>query len=634
MVGTQYSIGIGNGTQTYGYILQNQSGTGPAFKESSNITDKQALVQYSSPNLIDRDIAFFPRVTQGDFSGGGLQTVLIEPTQYYDSDLEIRTPGYLTLRPGWARNQIATGLSSPVPQSIAWKNDVYTVLGTSSVYGSTGNTLSPGITAKFIATDAYSLYVADGTNTVAFTLDGSTWSTLSSSTGALQQMWPVLQGTNGRFLYFTTILNQNAPDVAHALSKIDLNASLPASPIAVPTGNMRVAILDICEYQNGIAVLTSDGQVFGGCEVWYHDGQNMTRIVRLDEYQAGGICNCLGNLYVTAESIGQFEGPVLLKIQSGSFDIVARWASPLATRTSAAVGAPVASGQYVYYPLANPQINNVTTTAYVAVMDTISNASGHLGSLDALDAPLTQGPRQLACLGRAVTFPMLNGTTAYLQFQTNQSTIAGGNLYQTSGRMVASKYDFQTPGISKRFRNIEAVHNNPLAAGETVTVQMFVDQDPVKYSTLAVPTATNTNSTVGSSVTRVTAGADTVGRTLYPVIILSGSGNSSPSVNRLVVEVGGSWSWELYLDCTSRRRLLQQQTEDMQGVTGKDLYYLLRNAYENGINLTLYLAEGVSYLVAIETLEATTPAYSDHLQSAVRADEEWLVHIVLKQTAL
>lgn len=632
MVGTQYSIGIGNGQQSFGYLLQNQSGTGPAFKESSNITDKQALIQYSSPNLIDRDITFYPRVTQGDFSGGALQTVLIDPTQYYDSDLEIRTPGYLTLRPGWARNQIATSVGTPVPQSITWRSSVYTVLGTTSVYNATGGTSSPGITAKFIATDAYSMYVADGTNNINLSLDGSTWSSLSTATGALQQMWPVLQGTNGRFIYFTTILNQNPPDIAHSLFKLDLNAG--GSPISVPTGAMRVAILDICEYQNGIAILTNDGQVLGGCEVWYHDGQNMTRIVRLDEYQGSGITNCLGNLYVTGQSIGQFEGPVLLKIQAGSFDIIARWSSPLATRTSAMVGAPASSGQYVYYALASPQINNVTTTSYIAVTDTISNASSHIGSLDGLDAPLTQAPRQLACVGRAVAFPMLNGGNAFLQFQTNQSSIAGGNLYQTTGTMVGSKFDFQTPGISKRFRNVEAVHNSPLASGESITLQMFVDQDPVQYSSALTPTATVTNSTAGSTTTRVTAGADIVGRTLYPVIKLIGNGANTPSVNRLSVEVGGSWVWEFYLDCTSRRRLLQQQTEDMQGVTGKDLYYLLRNAYENGINLTLYLAEGISYPVAIETVEATTPAYSDHLQSSIRADEEWLVHVILKQTTL
>jgi len=634
MVGTQYSIGIGNGVQAYGYILQNQGGSGPAFKEGTNVTDKQSLTQYSSPNLIDRDIAYYPRVTQGDFSGGSLQTVFIDPTQYYDSDLEIRTPGYLTLRPGWARNQIATGIGTPVPQSIAWKNSVYTALGTGSVYDATGGTITPGITAKFIATDAYSLYVADGANTVVFTLNGSTWTTLSSTTGALQQMWAILQGTNGRFLYFTTILNQDGPDIAHALSKLDFNASLPTSPISVPTGNMRVAILDICEYQNGIAILTSDGQVLGGCEVWYHDGQNMTRIVRLDEYQASGICNCLGNLYVSAQSIGQFEGPVLLKVQAGSFDIIARWSSPLATRTAAMVGAPSGSGQYVYYTLASPQINNITTTSYIAVTDTISNASSHLGSMDALDSPLTQAPRQLACLGRAVTFPMLKAGNAFIQFQTNQSTLAGGSLYGTIGTLVGSKFDFQTPGITKRFRNVEVIHNRPLASGEAVTVQMFVDQDPVQYSNSLTPTATTTNSTVGSVLTRVVAGSDVVGRTLYPVIKLAGSGSSTPSANRLSVEVGGSWVWEFFLDCTARRRLLQQQTEDMQGVTGKDLYYMLRNAYENGTHLTLYLAEGISYNVVIESLEATTPSYSDHLQSVVRADEEWMVHAILKQSVL
>lgn len=635
MVGTQYHLGLSNGVQSYGYLLQNQGGTGPVFKESTNITDKQALVQYSSTQLIDRDIAFFPRVTQGDFSGGSLQTVFIEPTQYYDSDLEIRTPGYLTLRPGWSRVQLVTGLGSPTPQSVSWKNAVWTCFGNgTTVYGSNGATLSPGLTAKFLATDGYALFVGDGVTAVNFSFDGSVWTNLANATGAIQQMWIIAQGTNGRFLYYTNILNSNSPDIAHSLFKLDLNVATPAPPIAVPTGGMKVNIVDICEYQNGIAILANDGQVLGDSSVWYHDGQNMTRIVGLSEYQGSGICNTLGNLYVTAQSIGQFEGPVLLKIQSGSFDIVARWSSPLATQTTADIGSPVSSGQYVYYTLTAPQINNVTPRSYVAVTDTITNASSHLGNLDSIDSPLVQGPRQIACVGRAVTFPMINAGTGFLQFQTNQSTIAGGNLYSASGTLVGSKFDFQTPGISKRFRNIEVIHNNPLAVGQSVTLQMFVDQDPVQYTSGLTPTATVTNSTVGSTLTRVVAGADTVGRTLYPVIKLAGNGGNSPSVNRLSVEVGGSWVWELYLDCTSTRRLLQQQSEDLQGVTGKDLYYMLRNAYENGTHLTLLLAEGVSYVVTIESLQADAPNYSDHLQSTVRADQEWLVHAILKQTVL
>ena len=97
------------------------------------------------------------------------------------------------------------------------------------------------------------------------------------------------------------------------------------------------------------------------------------------------------------------------------------------------------------------------------------------------------------------------------------------------------------------------------------------------------------------------------------------------------MEVGGTYTWPFELDCTNQRRLLNQSNIDPQGVTGKDLYYMLRNSYENGNLLTLFLAEGVSYTVTIESLEAHNPGYIDHQGTPVKADEEWLVKATLKQ---
>src|SRR5215831_910396 len=148
-VGGLYHIGLSDGTNSYGYVFQN---TGPqgGFKESTNVADKEKLIQFSSPNLIDRDLVFYPRVTQGDFSGGGLQAVFIDPTRYFDSDLEIRTPGYLTLRPGWVRKSLTSGLSAVVPQAVAWNSDVYTTFQGNVYFNSAGTSFNPGITAQFL----------------------------------------------------------------------------------------------------------------------------------------------------------------------------------------------------------------------------------------------------------------------------------------------------------------------------------------------------------------------------------------------------------------------------------------------------------------------------------------------------
>ena len=630
-VGTLYSVGISNGSTSYGYIFQNQGLQSAGIVETTNVADKEKLIQFSSPNLIDRDFAYYPRVTQGDTSGGGLQTVFLEPTKYFDSDLEIRTPGYLTLRPGWKRTQLATSLGAVTPQSVPWKGDVYTTFQGTSYYNSSGTSSSPGITAKFLATDGWNLFIGDGTNGIKYTVDGTTFTDQSTTSGAFAQMWSVLQGTGGRFLYLARTINSNGSALFQNLYKLDTSIIPNNSPALVPTGSIPITVMDVVPYQSAVAILTKDPQG-SGSDAWFHDGANMTRIVRLEQYNVVGMVNCLGSLYVTATSFGQFEAPVLIRIDAGSFQVVARPASPLISLTSAGIGSPAASGQYVYFTLSSPQINNITTTSYVGVYDVVSGAFSHLGNLDSNDAPPTSGARQIAPAGRSVAFPMISSGTGYIQYQTNNNLLASGTTYATSGTLVGSSLDFGTPGIPKRFRREELIHP-PLATGESVTVKGFVDLDPLNYTSSLTPTATVTNSVVGSTLTALTFGADVVGRTLYDAVVLGGNGTSSPRIQRRSVEIGGTYTWEFDFDCSSKRRTLQQQMEDAQGVNGKDLYFLLRNAYENGTLLTLYLAGGVSYTVTIENLKATSPSYSDHLQSTVKADQEWFVHAILHQVA-
>src|SRR5262249_48657837 len=279
-VGGLYHIGLSDGVNSFGYILQNWGGTDQrsSFNESSNVTDKQALTQYSSQALIDRDLAYYPRVSQGDNSGGLLQEVFIDQTREFDSDLEIRTPGYLMLRPAWQRKQHTTGLGAAVVQTVAWRNDVYTTYGGTAYFNSAGTSFAGGaITAKFLDTDGDLLLIGDGTANIKSTVDNVNYSVIANAiTGNFVQIWWVNQGTNGRFVYYAqnNTVGGNPPNL---LFKIDMNGTLPSTGVSVPMGSVFFSIVDLCEYQNGIAILTNDPGGTG-FDVWYHDGVNMTRI--------------------------------------------------------------------------------------------------------------------------------------------------------------------------------------------------------------------------------------------------------------------------------------------------------------------------------------------------------------------
>jgi hypothetical protein len=637
-VGQQYHLGLSttlpDATQRfYGYLLEPNIAKDGGFHQRSDVAGRDALVQTASPNLIDRLMAFFPRVTDGDFSSGGFQEVWIDPKRYFDSDLDPRIPGYLQLRASWARISKAGLTVGTNFQVVAWKGDFWYTFAEASgnIYSANGATTTTPTAVAILSVDTDgSLLYAGTAGGLWSTPDGITWTALTSSiNGTATQWWVVNQGTNGFFAYY-----RSGPNL---LYKIDLTQTPPQAAGAqpqVPLGGNAVNLIDLVEYQTSIAILTTD--VRGpGSDVWYFDGNNLTRIVRIEGYTAQGMCQALGSLYVSAFPVGQVTSPILASIFSGQFQIVVRPGSPFFTANQSCLQ-PRAASQYVYWPIINPSINGISTGKGAVIQyDVVSGATTKLPNMDATDFTTTGGTlRAIGLLGDNVACCYVNGTTGILQYQ---QPAFGTIKYMTSGWVASSHIDFSTPGIQKRFRRIEVSHA-PLNAGEQLLVEAFVDTDPLAFSTGLTPVpsgATVTNSTVGSALTAMTFGQDTIGKTLYFALKLtSGTGQlTTPRVSYVSIEIGGTWTWPMRLTCTSKRGLLDGQNDDQQGVTGKDLAYLLILAYENGQNMTLYHRNGQSYTVAIETLDAWNPSPLQPAQPQLMRDEEYIVDVTFRQVA-
>jgi hypothetical protein len=657
MVGTLYHVGLSNGTASYGYVFQNDGEQSSGMFEKSNVTDKQALIQYSSTNLIDRDLAYFPRVSQGDFSGGALQEVLLDGTKFLDSDMNITTPGYAQIAPTWTRTTVASAIT---PTAAGQQLINFSAAGIFAVSFGEANghvyTLSPGgavttgtpVAASVLGlfTDGYAAYAGTSGNLYS-SPDGVTWTAVTNGVNGVPFMWwPGEQGTNGHFAYYAT---HNSAPTGDSLFKVDLNASRPvaaASQPQVPTSANAFFIVDMVEYQGGIAILTQDA-IAQGLDVWFHDGQNMTRIIRINGYEAQGMCSCLGNLYVSAQDGLTSGGQTLFQVGSGvGFQVVARPAIPNLYIGDQIASQPVANAEFVYWPvqLVESPLNLVSggiPTPRILVYNTLTGAVSYLPNLDATDwgpsfpfATVQSRLRILAGAGAGVAFAYITPSNNAI-LQATSPLSAASAVYQTTAWIVSSKVDFSTPAISKRFRTIE-IHHSPLAAGQSVLVRAFVDQDPLGFTTSLTPvpaTATVTNSTLNSSTTTLTFGGDTVGKTLYYAVQLTAgtSQATTPKIFYTAIEAGGSWNWDFQFDCSSKRRTLQQGQLDGQGISGKDLYFLLRNSYENGNFLTLTLFGGLTYTVVVQSLEARNIAYAVHGLPAVKPDEEWSVHAVLTQ---
>lgn len=637
-VASVYNVGISDGTRYYGYLFSNNGAQSNGFKEKTDVATKDALVNYGSPNLVDRDLVYVPRVSQGDFSGGGGQVVFIDPARYFDSDLNTAFAGAVGLNRAWTTTSLGTGsghiqcLSLNDKAVIGFGKADYYFLTLSS--GGT-TTTTAGISTTYMDTDGAYLYYGDGSAIKRANADGTAETAVV--TAAHDRFWVVDEGTNGWFLYYS--------NGGTALNKLDLS-SLPATPVAVPIGGALRIIVDIVPYQTGIAILTQDQQAnYGWLQVWYHDGTNLTNIVRENGLLPLGMCECLGDLYITALQVSEsgIPAPQLLHVGGGTVEVAINFTAPTVSpnvfsgATIPRAGQPRSAGKYVYFPVHNVPLG-VIGSQFIMRYDVEHQVGSHLAvsgtPFNVVTTPTLSGIRRWALVQSNPVVPTYSGVAG------NPESVAytQNNLPATSGWLVSSRIDFATPAIEKRFRTIE-VNHSALVTGQSITVKAFVDLDPYNFTTSLVPnptTATVTNSTVGSTTTTLTMGSNTVGHTLYYAIQVVGPGTTSPLIYYTAIEVGGTWVWTFEFDCTFKRRTLQQLGLDQQGVSGKDLYFLLRNAYENGTLLTLYLSESVSYTVTVESLEGDSIAYSDKNTDSGRvlADQEWMVKCVLREVGV
>jgi hypothetical protein len=645
-IGTLYHLGLGTTTpglttpdRVYGYMLVADQQLG-RFIEKTDLHAKDQLTQYSSSELIDRDFVNTPRVSQGDFSGGAFQVNFLDSARYWDSDLEPRIPGYLTLRPFWTRTQVAAGIGATTPpQVVSYKSAVYFTFGEANgnVYklSTTGVTTlaGSGIACKLMDTDARLIYLADGVNTLK-SFDGvATFATISAAIGAIQQMWVVNQGTSGLFLYYTT---DNV-----TLLKVDLsnNTIGITVPLGQPLATGVFIIVDVVGYLGGVAILTRDRGPGGGFDIWYHDGANLQRLIRVNQYIPIGMTVCLGQLFVTARSIGLVEPPVLLRVSSGSFEILVRFGISGISNPGITVGAPRSSGQYVFFALANPaQQGIVSAAAYMGIYDVLRGSYSHAPPLDATDALDVNNVRTFEIAGRQLVIPMVIGTTSYVQWQAQAGILpTATGTYAPTGWMVSSRMDFNTPAITKLFRRI-IVYHAALKAGEQLTVNAYVDTDPVIWTSLLAVNpagATVTNPTVGSTITVLTLPLRTRGQSLFwAAKLTAGTGQgSTPTIFYGSIEIAVPWTWEGWLDLTHKRRMLNGE-DDSQGCTVLDLYWLLHNAWENAQPVTLFHPNGTSYTAAIEelTFEAFNPVNVSTPEHPPGI--EWWCHILLRDSVV
>jgi hypothetical protein len=631
-VGTDYHFALGTFSspsltapdRIVGFVLAAEEAQAKGWSESTDLNAKKELVQYSSPNITDRDFVAWPRVSQGDFSAGGLQEVGLDLSRYFDADLETKTPGYLTLRSQWLRSTKTVTSTTAVIK--AWVGDFWFSFGEANrnVYSINHGTFVASVTAKLLATDGSYLYYSNGTTFIRRTVAGAEV-TIGTAIGNALMMWVVDLGTNGkRLIYWSD--NGN-------LYFFDLTIAFPNTSVEMPpSGSGRFFFIDVQAYQNGVAILTTDGNG-AGFDVWFHDLVNMTRFLRVNGYVGVGLTVALGNLYVAANASGSTTSPILAQVSSGSFQIVARPGSPFPT-AGQTCGDPVAGANHVYWPIFTPSLNGISGAAngYVVVYDVNTGSVAHLPIFGADDfASNPSALNMVDVLGDSVGAVFVSGSQGICQYQTSAF---GGTTFMSSGILVGSLLDFGTPGIQKLMRRI-TMHHSPLRAGESITTSAFIDVDPLQWNMGLAPAASVVHTTIGDSFCQVLFGDNVLGNKGFVTIQLGSGGATAPTVYWYSWEVTTPYTWSWTVNCTHRRALLSQR-EDEQGMRGIDLFFFLRELWTNPQNtgqILLYHPSGLTINVVIESLQfwARSPIY--FAQDIGGPDLEFFCTITLREAA-
>ena len=645
-VGTKYHVGIGitdpaQGLIAYGYCLVQ----GTKFTERINARERDQIIN-SSVQLTDRDLVTYPRTTQGDASKGILQTTFIDPTRVWDSDLDLHVPGYITLRPAWARITKAI-TAGAVRQVVPFAGDYAFTFAESNgnVYLANAGTSSSPTSAAVLSldTDGQFLYAgtAGGLWRTAQNFGGGWTQLVNGVNGTPRQWWVVNQGTAGYFAYYVSGDN--------TLYKHNLTVAFPqgtGQAVLIPPAAAPVHISDLVEYQNGVAILTNDiaNTVTGtGFDLWYFDGANTTRILRYEGYQGHGLCTCLGDLYVSAHAASRRSTPVLAKVTTGTFTPVVEPAVPGNFTALQEALQPRSSSRYVYWPLVGASLQSDTGKAanFIVQYDVITGAVTRLPVVDTLDFAGAAGQnvdfglRQIAAIGASVAAVFTSGSTGYLQYQRGafEDTVT----FQTAGIAVTSRTDFNTPGVAKAIRR-GIIKHAPLRASESIAYEAHVDQDPAAFTTALAPNpagATVTNSTLGSTATVLNLPQATLGHSAYRVIRPAGPGTSTPTIFDETLVIATGFTWEMTLECTSWRKNLDGQDDTPeQGLRGKDLYFLLHNAQENAQPITFYHPNGQAYTAELDDFQADmdSPALGRQAVDHDPQDFDSYVRIILKQT--
>src|ERR1019366_4230138 len=450
-VGDLYDLAIGFADPTndgavvmIGYCIA----TNGSFVVGTDIQDEQHLVQIASPSNVDR-YQRYPKVSQGDWSGGERQLIFVNANQYYKSQcLDTSKPGHLSI--------VGSYTDVLLPNRPTYTNP------------------------RVIAADAVSTYVTTSVATEIYAIDNLTLAVTTLTPAASVQ--EIIRG--GDAMYFETASAVYQMSDAHAFTEVtndhpavdtmayfggsiwyalstaprQLNGATFAFPgagaaqlaPATTMPQMETAILSVCDSGQGLIIVTGDA--VGGLVsfVYSFDGLNQTFLgavkgLVIDSVNANGTVYLLASTGV-GNTVNAQALPVIYEITGSTINTFDDYRSvdpafyPGKQGRGAAYGHVATDGLYLYLFWFGQR-----TKRYLLSTGAIYDVGG-TGRQPMFGAPNIQGG-------------WIEGNDTSQSMTAIQPLLAA----TVNGFMEDSFFDFGMPTVDKKFDTIEFTRNTAIA---------------------------------------------------------------------------------------------------------------------------------------------------------------------------
>lgn len=577
-VGDLYDVAFGYADPTTGNVRMVGYCLTPTgqWTEATNMQDENHLVQIASPASSDK-FTRFPKVSQGDWSGGERQLIFINGNQFWQSQqIDTSIPGHLKIL-GWYRtitipNGVSPGVPSPRVVAASFRR-IYFLGLTSTVYyvsaydmltGNVGTAAATGmgVLHELMRNSDYPCYV--GAFSGIWTVSG-TGTTVTLTPQVTNDNEALINGASmatfaGSVYYITGASSPNAINSA--------TYPLPGAGAGttVYTGQeMEHLIQALGRGATGLVFVTGASSVNGGIDqfIYAFDGSNANFLGRI-EGSVRDICEANGTVYILTFAASGLGGtgtwlPVVYSVSGSTVNVFddfrkidpAFW--PIAPEAS--YGHIESDGQWLYlwYSGLSVKRYSLTTSAISDIGNPLCVSST---SLTRAGTPLGDG--SFVEIESAVS-----ATTAYICDTQQAPTSATANA-----SLITSWYDFGTPDVDKSFKSIEFAFNT-LFTEASLAVNYELDNPNTGYAALDMDISQSGLTLEGFMP------AGTIGKRIRFQITWSPVDNVDVQSYSTLATLARIWTFPVSCRHNPQSRL----GADQQGLTAMQLLANIINAY-------------------------------------------------------